>query len=111
VADWEREVRWLTALLRGHAAYELDNPRFAELTGALRAASPLFRELWAAHDVDVFRSSTRRFRHPLVGELDLTYVRLAVEDEPGRSVVVHFPEAGSPSERRLRELAHRAQQA
>ncbi|NUP40433.1 MAG: XRE family transcriptional regulator, partial [Streptomyces sp.] len=105
--DWAGEVRWLTGLLRGQAAYELDNPRFAELTGALLEASPLFRELWQAHDVEAFRSSTRRFHHPVVGQLDLTYVRLAVEDDPGRSVVVHFPEPGSPSRERLYRMVGR----
>ncbi|CAG7629651.1 hypothetical protein SBRY_20586 [Actinacidiphila bryophytorum] len=105
--DWDGEVRWLTAMLRGQAAYEMDNPRFAELIDALLGASPLFRELWAAHDVQVFRSSVRRFHHPVVGQLDLSYVRLAVEDDPGRSVVVHFPEPGSPTQERLRRLVGR----
>jgi hypothetical protein len=102
--DWEREVRWLAAMLRGQAAYELDNPRFAELTEALRAGSPLFRELWSQHDVETFRSATRRFHHPVAGELDLRYVRLSVDDDPGRSVIVHFPEPGSASEKRLHQL-------
>jgi transcriptional regulator with XRE-family HTH domain len=105
--DWDGEVRWLTAMLRGQAAYEMDNPRFAELIEALLGASPLFRELWAAHDVQAFRSSTRRFHHPVVGRLDLSYVRLAVEDDPGRSVVVHFPEPGSATQERLRRLVGR----
>jgi len=102
---WEDQARWLTAMLRGQAAYELDNPRFGELTEALLAASPLFRELWAAHDVESFRSSVRRFHHPVVGTLDLTYVRLAVDDDPGLSVVVHFPQPGSPSQERLLRLS------
>ncbi|WUH93751.1 hypothetical protein OG900_28970 [Streptomyces sp. NBC_00433] len=105
--DWEGEVRRLTAVLRGQAAYEMDNPRFAELIGALLGASPLFRELWAAHDVQAFRTSTRRFHPPVVGRLDLTYVRLAVGDDPGRSVVVHLPEPGSPSQQGLRSLVGR----
>jgi len=108
---WEAEARWLTALLRGQAAYETDNPRFAELTGKLCAASPLFRRLWEAHDVEAFRSSVRRFDHPVVGELELRYVRLAVEDDPGRSVIVHFPEPGSPSEKRLHQLTRAPQQS
>ncbi|WP_433894478.1 helix-turn-helix transcriptional regulator [Streptomyces sp. CA-111067] len=109
--DWDGEARWLVAMLRGQAAYELDNPRFGELTEALHRASPLFRELWAAHDVEAFRSSTRRFHHPVVGTLDLNYVRLAVDDDPGRSVVVHFPEAGSVTEERLRRLCPAARPA
>ncbi|MEU6848800.1 helix-turn-helix transcriptional regulator [Actinacidiphila alni] len=102
--DWEGEARWLAGMLRGQAAYESDNPRFAELTEALHARSPLFGEFWAAHDVHTFRSSVRRFHHPLVGRLDLTYVRLSIDDDPGRSVVAHFPAPGSDSEERLRRL-------
>lgn len=105
--DWERETRWLTGLLRGQAAYETDNPRFAELVGGLRKSSPRFAELWEAHDVEEFSSSVRLYRHPLVGDLELSNIRLAVEGDAGRSIVVHFAAPGSRSAERLLSLAQR----
>ncbi|WP_329179345.1 MmyB family transcriptional regulator [Streptomyces sp. NBC_01477] len=107
--DGDGEVRWPTAVPRGQAAYERDDPRAAELAGAPLAASPLLGGLWAAHDVEAFRSATRRSQHPVVGRLDLTSVRLAVEDDPGRGVVARFPEPGSPSQERLHRRVGRAQ--
>ncbi|WP_406175251.1 hypothetical protein [Streptomyces sp. NBC_00996] len=52
-----------------------------------------------------FRSSVRRYRHPEVGDLEVTYVRLAVEEAPRLSLICHFAEPGSASEERLRRLA------
>ena len=44
----------------------------SDLVGELSTRSELFRTLWAAHDVRIHDTGTKRFRHPLVGELDLT---------------------------------------
>ncbi|MEC4017776.1 helix-turn-helix transcriptional regulator [Streptomyces sp. H27-D2] len=110
VPHWQTEAAWLAGMLRAQSAYELDNPRFAEVVASLQRASPLFRELWNAETpatpdrAQPARPSLRLFRHPIVGDLELTYVRLAVEDDPGRSVVAHFATPGTVSAERLRGL-------
>jgi hypothetical protein len=50
------------------------------------------------------RTGTKRFRHPLVGELTLTYENLALPADPGLAVVAYSAEPGSRSEEALAEL-------
>ncbi|MHC5261115.1 helix-turn-helix transcriptional regulator [Streptomyces sp. UC4497] len=100
--EWDAEARWLVGLLRQQAAYETENPRFEELVSELLSASADFARMWAAHDVTEFRSSVRRYRHPALGEVELTYVRLAVTEAPWLSVICHFAAPGSETEARLR---------
>jgi transcriptional regulator with XRE-family HTH domain len=102
--EWEAEARWLAGLLRQQAAYELDNPRFTELVDELLATSPEFAALWQEHDVVEFRSSVRRYEHPVVGAFEVSYVRMALEEAPRLSLICHFPQPGSVSEERLRRL-------
>ncbi len=103
--EWEAEARWLVGLLRQQAAYAADSPRFGELVSELCATSPEFAALWSAHDVTEFRSSVRRYRHPVLGDVALTYVRLEVAEAPWLSVICHFAEPGSATDAGLRALA------
>jgi hypothetical protein len=50
-------------------------------------------------------SGTKRFTHPIVGELILAYEELAVTHEPGNVMLIYTAEPGSPSQERLRLLA------
>ncbi|MEV6511030.1 hypothetical protein AB0M61_33580 [Streptomyces sp. NPDC051642] len=70
----------------------------------LVTTSPHFARLWEAHEVVEFRSSLRRYHHPLAGDIEVSFVRLAVQEAPWLSLVCHFPVPGSESERRLRGL-------
>ena len=80
------------------------NPRFADPADELLTTSPHFARLWEAHDVVEFRSSVRRYRHPDAGDIEVPFVRLAVQEAPWLSLVCHFPVPGSESEGRLRGL-------
>ena len=51
------------------------------------------------------RSGTKRLRHPLVGDLTLSYEALQLPADPGLVVVSYSAEPGSPSEAGLLELA------
>ncbi|MFJ2830722.1 helix-turn-helix transcriptional regulator [Streptomyces sp. NPDC087263] len=102
--EWDKEARWMAGLLRQQAAYELDNPRFSELVTELLETSPYFAEVWEDHDVIEFRSSVRRYRHPVAGDLEVTYVRMVLEEAPWLSLICHFAEPGSESEERLLKL-------
>ena len=50
-------------------------------------------------------AGTKRFEHPVVGELTLAYEELAITAEPGLVLMVYTAEPGSPSAERLRLLA------
>ncbi|WP_443073795.1 MmyB family transcriptional regulator [Streptomyces sp. NBC_01478] len=51
-----------------------------------------------------FRSSVRRYRHPRAGDIEVSFVRLAVQEGAWLSLICHFPEPGSESARRTRGL-------
>ncbi|WP_244903050.1 hypothetical protein [Streptomyces ambofaciens] len=67
--------------------------------------SDTFRRLWADHDVHAQTTGTKRFHHPVVGDLALDYVVLADEDDPEQSLVIYSPEPASPSAEALGILA------
>ena len=46
-------------------------------------------------------AGTKRFHHPVVGELTLAYEELAITAEPGQVLMVYTAEPGSPSAERL----------
>jgi hypothetical protein len=50
-------------------------------------------------------TGTKRFVHPVVGELTLAYEELAITAEPGLVLLVYTAEPASPSAERLRLLA------
>ena len=68
-------------------------------------SSETFRRLWADHNVRTHGAGTKRFHHPVVGELTLAYEELAITAEPGLVLLVYTAEPGSPSAERLRLLA------
>jgi hypothetical protein len=70
----------------------------------LSTRSEEFRVLWAGHDVRFHRTGTKRFRHPLVGDITLAYEALELTAEPGLTIVTYSAEPGSPSEQALLEL-------
>jgi len=57
------------------------------------------------HDVRTHGAGTKRFHHPVVGELILAYEELAVTADPGLALLIYAAEPGSPSAERLSLLA------
>jgi transcriptional regulator with XRE-family HTH domain len=103
--DWEWVARAMVANLRLHTGRYPGDPRLAELVGELAARDADFRTWWAEHDLSRRTHGTKRFNHPLVGELTLQYEALAVTGDPDQILGVHTAAPGSPSERALRLLA------
>jgi hypothetical protein len=56
-------------LLRATAGQDPHDRSLTDLVGELSTRSDDFRTRWAAHDVRVHRSGTKKSRHPIVGEL------------------------------------------
>ena len=75
--------------LRAAVGPDLDDPRLTELVGELSLKSEEFRRLWARHDIREKTHGTKRFRHPLVGELTLGYESFTVNGAPGQMLVVY----------------------
>lgn len=103
--DWERFAEMCVAIMRAEAGRDPHDRGLQELVGELSTQSETFRRLWGAHDVRTHGAGTKRFRHPLVGELVLAYEELAVTAEPGVVLMIYTAEPGSPSAERLGLLA------
>ncbi|MFF7865501.1 helix-turn-helix transcriptional regulator [Streptomyces qaidamensis] len=104
-ADWDQVAGDCLALLRLYAGRHPDDPQLTELIGELSLHSDTFRRLWADHDVIAHTSGTKRLHHPLVGDLTLDYVVLAVEGDPEQTLVIYTPEPASRSAEALGILA------
>ncbi|GAA4943477.1 helix-turn-helix transcriptional regulator [Streptomonospora halophila] len=99
--DWERVAANTVGGLRAAVGTDRDDPELVETVGELSLHSAEFRRLWARHDIRQKSHDTKRFRHPLVGELTLGYEALSVNSAPGQQVVVYHAEPGSPSAQAL----------
>jgi transcriptional regulator with XRE-family HTH domain len=103
--DWDLFAEMCVAIMRAEAGRDPHDTALQDLVGELSTRSETFRRLWGAHDVRRHGSGTKRFRHPVVGELTLAYEELAITAEPGQVLIVYTAEPGSPSAERLRLLA------
>jgi transcriptional regulator with XRE-family HTH domain len=104
-ADWEKVANDVVATLRGEAGRNPYDRALSDLVGLLSTRSDEFRVRWASHDVRFHRSGTKRFHHPLVGDLTLAYESLDLPADEGLTIVTYSAEPGSASETGLRELA------
>ena len=92
-------------IMRTEAGRDPHDRGLQDLVGELSTQSEVFRRLWSAHDVRTHGTGTKRFNHPVVGELTLAYEELAITAEPGLVLMVYTAEPGSPSAERLQLLA------
>jgi transcriptional regulator with XRE-family HTH domain len=95
--DWDRTTRDLVAALRTEAGRSPHDRGLTELVGELSVRSERFRTLWAAHDVRLHRTGTKRLHHPVIGDLDLTYETMELPGDPGLAIHVYAAEPASPS--------------
>lgn len=103
--DWDRFAEMCVAIMRAEAGRDPHDKGLQDLVGELSLRSDTFRTLWAAHNVRTHGTGTKRFRHPIVGELVLAYEEFAITAEPGNVMLVYTAEPGSPSAERLKLLA------
>jgi hypothetical protein len=92
-------------IMRSEAGRDPHDRGLQDLVGELSTRSEVFRRLWADHNVRSHGAGTKRFHHPVVGELTLAYEELAITAEPGLVLMVYTAEPGSPSAERLHLLA------
>ncbi|WP_432840739.1 helix-turn-helix domain-containing protein [Dactylosporangium sp. CA-092794] len=103
--DWASVAADTVAALRLDAGRHADDPELSALVGELSVHSAEFRRWWADHEVLARTSGTKLYRHPLVGELTLTYQALKPPEDPDQTVFVYTAPPGTPAHTALRLLA------
>ncbi|MFI6498057.1 helix-turn-helix transcriptional regulator [Nonomuraea typhae] len=103
--DWAKKAREIVAYLRMKAAQHPDDAQLAALVGELSLKSADFRRWWADHHVREKTRGTKQLRHPLVGELSLSFQSFTVAGESDQALVAYAAEPGSPAQEALRLLA------
>lgn len=103
--EWGQMARSAVGALRIAAAQHPDDQHLMNLIGELSMRSDNFRTWWAAQDVFVHRHGVKRFRHPGIGELELTYEGLELSGERDLTIVTYSAEPGTPSGDGLHLLA------
>jgi hypothetical protein len=103
--DWERAAGDAVAMLRTEAGRDPHDKGLIDLVGELSTRSDAFRVRWAAHDVRLHRAGLKHMRHPVVGELHLSYDVMELPADPGLSLIAFSAEPGSPDDDALCLLA------
>ena len=101
--DHAAMARSHVAHLRSVAAARPDDPAVTRLVAELLVVSEEFRGLWETHEVAVRRASTKRFRHPVVGLLELDCESMLVSAE-NQVLLVHSARPGTEAYERLQLL-------
>ncbi|MGW1726520.1 helix-turn-helix transcriptional regulator [Streptomyces sp. NPDC002306] len=102
--DWEAVATDTVAMLRLDAGRHPDDPLLTELVGRLSIKSPEFRTRWAARQVGEKTHGSKRYRHPLVGELTVDYEVLTFAGDPDQTLCLYTPNPGASTDA-LRLLA------
>ena len=105
--DWDGAADTSVALLRAEAGRNPQDRALRELVGDLSTLSPEFRTRWAQHNVRQHHGGVKRFHHPHVGPLELTYysLQLPTSLHAVHTLTTYTAEPGSPSEDGFKLLA------
>ena len=102
--DWERAADDIVAMLRSEAGRNPYDKALSDLIGELSTRSETFRQRWAAHNVRFHRTGRKQLRHPVVGDLDLSFEAMELPGED-LTMLVYTAEPGSRSQEALDLLA------
>jgi len=105
-ADWAATASTVVAELRRYAGVHSQDPKLADLVGDLAVRDPDFRHWWAEHDVYQREHGTKRYHHPVVGDLELGYEAFTPIGETGLVFGIHTVEPHSPSAEALTLLSN-----
>ncbi|MFF2601237.1 helix-turn-helix domain-containing protein [Streptomyces californicus] len=103
--NWDSKASDMVSYLRLYAGCHPDDPELSALVGELSVKSEEFRRLWATHNVKEKGHGTKLVRHPLAGDLTLSYETLNLPDDEEQHLVTYHAEPGSASADGLRLLA------
>ncbi|MDF2563048.1 MULTISPECIES: helix-turn-helix transcriptional regulator [unclassified Microbacterium] len=103
--EWGTAAANLVANLRRELGTDPLNRDLQHLIDDLNRDSPEFRALWRSHDVRTHDAGVKSIRHPVVGDLRLTFESIPLPADPGQNLIIYGAEPGSETADRLRLLA------
>jgi transcriptional regulator with XRE-family HTH domain len=103
--EWEQVATDAVAILRSEAGRDPYDRGLSDLVGELSTRSETFRTRWAAHNVRFHDTGVKRFHHPLVGDLTLTFETMELSADAGLMLFAYTAEPGSTSQQALSLLA------
>jgi len=103
--DWDASADTSVALLRTEAGRNPYDRALTDLVGELSTRSEEFRTRWAAHEVRLHHFGAKHFRHPVVGDLDLSFDALDMPGESGLTLTAYSAQPGSAAADGLALLA------
>ena len=103
--DWDFMADVMVNNLRTEAGRDPYDRDLSDLVGELSTRSEEFRVRWAKHNVRLHRTGTKRFHHPVVGDLEVGYETLPLPADPGLALTVYSAEPATPSADALSLLA------
>ncbi len=65
--EWEEHAPRLVSQFRTVMARHVSDPAYQQLLDRIRQVSPVFDQLWQQHEVGVYGTAPKHFRHPVVG--------------------------------------------
>jgi len=102
--DWDHAADDSVAVLHAEAGRNPRDRDLSDLVGELSTQSEEFRTRWARHDVRYHDTGTKRFHHPVVGPLELTFEVMTLVADPDLTLFAFTAEVGSKSEEALNLL-------
>jgi transcriptional regulator with XRE-family HTH domain len=103
--DWDKSADDSVAVLHAEAGRNPHDQDLTNLIGELSTQSEEFRVRWARHDVRYHDTGVKRFHHPLVGNLEVTYEGMTLAADRELVIFVFTAEVGSKTEEALNLLA------
>ena len=103
--NWEQVATDAVAILRSEAGRDPHDRGLSDLVGELSTQSDIFRTRWAAHNVRFHDTGVKRFHHPVVGDLELTFETMQLSADEGLMLFVYTADVGSKSDDALNLLA------
>ena len=89
--EWKKIARVFLAQFRAEYGRFIKDPWWAKQIAELNRISPLFRELWARHDVLNALEGRKAMRHPLVGELAFDFLFFQTVDSSDLRLLIYTP--------------------
>ncbi|KZF01660.1 transcriptional regulator [Rhodococcus sp. EPR-157] len=103
--DWDIHARAAVESLRFDVGNYPDDKGIKNLIDELTSHSTEFRRWWSENRVYQRTFGSKRLRHPLVGELTVSYETLTMPGDPSQTLFVYTTEVGTASHQAMNTLS------